>query len=67
MLRLTALAFAVAASVLPVAPASAYCDPVLYELTGRCTNGCVIAGSAYMRADRAAKDLLPDVDWYCPA
>ena len=31
-----------AAAVLPAAPASAYCDPLLWKLLGRCTNLCEI-------------------------
>jgi hypothetical protein len=36
------LAAGLAAAVLPVASANAYCDPVLLRLTGRCTNLCEI-------------------------
>ena len=41
VLPLAALVAALGASVLPVRTASAYCDPVLFGLTGRC-NVCEI-------------------------
>ena len=41
-LSVAALAVGLAAAVLPVASANAYCDPVLLALTGRCTNACKI-------------------------
>lgn len=37
---------AAAATLVPATSASAVCDPVLYALTGRCTNACAIAGGA---------------------
>lgn len=30
-------------------PASAVCDPLLYSVTGRCTNGCVEAARAFAK------------------
>jgi hypothetical protein len=64
-IALASLALGVAATFLPVAPASAYCNAALYALTGQCTNECKIAGNAYYTADRTAGDALPDVEWIC--
>ena len=41
-LAAAALVAGTALAVLPAAPASAYCDPVLYAVTGGCTNVCKI-------------------------
>lgn len=49
------------------APASAYCDALLSELTGRCTNGCVETTRTYHTADAKTGDkVLPDVEFICP-
>lgn len=45
-LGLAAVAFAVAAAVLPVSSASAVCYEWMYELTGYC-GPCNVAGHAY--------------------
>lgn len=42
VLSVAALVAGLGAGVLPVQSASAYCDPVLYEVTGSCTNVCKI-------------------------
>jgi hypothetical protein len=47
-LALAAAAFG-AASLLPLSPASAVCDPVFYEVTGYC-GVCNVAGHAYREA-----------------
>ncbi len=39
------------------APASAYCDPTFYELTGRC-NACYLADPAYYKATGRHLDCL---------
>ncbi|HEX8003520.1 MAG TPA: hypothetical protein VF519_12570 [Mycobacteriales bacterium] len=57
----------IALTLLPTAPASAYCDSLTYALTGHCSNPCTITASAYYTADRVAKDLLPDVQFICLA
>ena len=41
-LSVALLVTGLAAAVLPVSSASAYCDPLLLRLTGRCTNACEI-------------------------
>lgn len=41
-LTVAALVAGVAAAMLPIAPASANCDPVILLATGKCTNLCVI-------------------------
>ncbi len=41
-LSVAALVAGLAAGILPVQSASAYCDPVLMALTDRCTNACKI-------------------------
>lgn len=42
---------AAGAATLPVAPAAAYCDPVLSAAFGRCTNSCVETQRAIQSAD----------------
>lgn len=48
------------------APAAAYCDQLIYELTGRCDNGCTLTARTYHTLDDRARDLLPDVEFICP-
>jgi hypothetical protein len=53
----------VAALSLPASPASAYCSPVMYYLTGIC-NPCYATASVWSAADRATGgDLLGPM--YC--
>ncbi len=66
LLATAALGAAIAATALPVTSASAYCDPLLQALTGRCSNGCTVTAAAYNRADQAVKDKLPDAPFDCP-
>ena len=65
-LGLAALALGIAASVLPVSPASAYCDPLVSSLTGRCDNTCTVTARAYYSADDRTGDALPDQEFVCP-
>jgi hypothetical protein len=64
-LALAALGTGIAATLLPVTSASAYCDPVTSSVTGHCTNPCTAVGGAYQTADRKAGDRLPDVVFIC--
>jgi hypothetical protein len=59
-LAFVALGVGVAAALLPLAPASANCDPDTGLGDGSCTNGCVETGKRYeaLRA-KAGHDLLP--------
>lgn len=41
-------------------PASAYCDPVYYETTGRCTNGCVESARTFKKITGR------EAPWLCP-
>lgn len=66
-LAVAALGIGLSLSVLPTTSASAYCDAVIYAVTGRCANGCTLVASGYHTADRTAKDLLPDVEFICMA
>lgn len=73
LLVTAALGVGLSATLLPVAPASAYCDPLTTAVsrlvwggTG-CSNPCTLAGHAYYTADDRAKDLLPDVEFICYA
>lgn len=66
LLATAALGAAIAATALPVTSASAYCDPLIEALTGRCGNTCTVTAGAYHRADQAVKDRLPDVPFECP-
>ncbi len=59
-LALASLGLGIAGALLPATSASAYCDPALSELTGRCTNGCVEAGKRYQTVDDKTGDRLPD-------
>ena len=58
-IRILLLSAAVASGTVAVAaPASAYCDAVLYALTGRCTNaGCIVASGYNTAADKANTTL----------
>ena len=62
-----ALGAGVALSVLPAAPASAYCDTLTSAITGGCSNPCTVTARAYYTADDIALDLLPDVEFICLA
>lgn len=42
---------AAGAATLPVAPAAAYCDPVLSSVLGGCTNSCAEAQRVIQGAD----------------
>ena len=53
-LVLAGLAVGVAASFLPIAPASAQCDPVLVGDGGGCSNGCMEAGRTWNGAQEKA-------------
>jgi len=57
---LVALGLCLAAAVLPLASASANCDPDTGLGDGGCTNGCMSTGAAYenLRA-HAGGDTLP--------
>ena len=59
-LLLTALTVGVAGALLPASPAAAYCDPLLSDLSGRCTNSCVETGKRYESLDQKVGDKLPD-------
>lgn len=63
---LAAFAAGLVAAAFPASSASAYCDETLYQLTGECTNACMIAGRAYVTADSVV-GVLPDAEWHCPA
>jgi len=65
IIAIAALGAGVALSVLPAAPASAYCDNITSAITGGCSNPCTITAGAYYTADRVARDLLPDVEFIC--
>lgn len=41
-LAVLALAAGTAFAAVPAAPASAYCEPVIYAVTGGCTNLCKV-------------------------
>lgn len=57
-LLLAGVVAAVATTLVP-SPASAVCDPVLYELTGRCS-ACSFLGLPYALADEVTGgDVLP--------
>ena len=64
-LALAALGAGVAFTVLPVAPAAAYCNQWFYDLTGYC-NECYLAGGVYREA---TKDLAspPEIEIHCYA
>lgn len=66
LLATAALGAAMAATALPVTSASAYCDGLLYALTGECTNSCKITTGAYAAADYATNDTLPNIPAECP-
>ena len=57
---LLAAAF-LAGAAFTAAPASAVCDPTLYELTGWCSY-CSPVGIVYNAADDALHDKLPPLD-----
>jgi hypothetical protein len=60
-LALAAVAAGFVGALVPATAAQAYCDPVLSELYGRCTNGCVEAGKRYEAVDQKTGDkVLPD-------
>ena len=62
------LAGAVVAGGLAVAtPASAYCDPLFYAVTGRCGNACGLVARGYYTAYQAAPGVVPYVEILCPA
>lgn len=49
-------------TVTTAAPADAYCDAVLYALTGRCTNaGCIVTG-VWNRTAEDVNEVLADQD-----
>lgn len=59
--RIVAAALLAGGGVLGTAgPAAAVCDPVIYELTGKCENECTIAGKAVRVVTDAAGDPLPE-------
>ena len=60
-------AVAAGGALATAAPASAYCDSLIYELTGSCGNPCTVTASAYYTADRVARDRLPDMQFICYA
>lgn len=64
-LTLAALGLAVAASLLPVATASANC--VQIGGSGPCINPCGAALNAYRNADTAAGGVLPGLPFACTA
>ena len=60
-LVLAAMAVGFLGALVPTSSAQAYCDPLMSELYGRCTNGCVEAGRHYESVDQRTGDtLLPD-------
>lgn len=59
-----ALTAGVALTLLPAAPASAYCDPLTSSLIGRCTNPCYLVAGAYEAAEDRVR-LLPDLEFIC--
>lgn len=73
LLVTAALGAGLSATLLPVAPASAYCDAVSTAVAhlvwggSGCSNPCTLTARAYYTADDAAKDLLPDAQFICYA
>ena len=65
-LALASLGVAVAATLLPVASASAYCiQPGVGP--DQCVNLCSTLDRAYQGLDARSGDALPDVSFYCLA
>lgn len=64
-LALAVLGTAVAATLLPVAPASAYC--LQADTGGSCLTLCETLDRTYQNADARSGDALPDVSFYCLA
>ena len=65
-LALAALGLGVAATLLPVSNASAFCVQAYQELTGQCSP-CTAVGNAYNRVDNATGGALPDHVFDCLA
>jgi hypothetical protein len=66
-LALAAVAAGFVGALVPATAAQAYCDPVLSELYGRCTNSCYETARAYDSVDRRVGNKLPDDPFLCPA
>ena len=68
-LALAGLLAGVAATVAPVAPASAYCAEQLIVIddgggSGQCTNGCYETGEAYENATASLREQYPFIPSY---
>jgi hypothetical protein len=65
-LALAGLSVGVAAAVLPVSHASAFCWQAYYDLTGQCSP-CTSVGNAYNNVNNRVGGGLPDLTANCLA